>query len=115
MSRTPRSVRRVIAHNPDDTPRVNLATENALCDTRGMAANKQTRELIGLLTEQGFIVKARKTPGHFGVFTADGEHVTDLCSSPSEYRGTKNALARLRRNGFEDPARASKKKKDERP
>ncbi len=59
-------------------------------------------------------MKARKTPGHLGVFTAEGEHVTDLAGTPSEYRGAKNALARLRQAGFADPKREGRKKKKDR-
>lgn len=74
-----------------------------------MADKKLIHELIGSITEQGFIVKKRSST-HYGVFTQDGEHVTDLAASPSEHRGLLNTKARLRRNGWNDPKKPHKKK-----
>jgi len=74
-----------------------------------MADNKQMRQLIGLLIEQGFQVTLKRN-GHYEVRTAEGEFVTTLAGTPSEYRGWKNALATLRRHGFLDPKKPHKKK-----
>ncbi len=48
-----------------------------------MADKKLIHELIGSITDQGFIVRKRYST-HYGVFTQDGVHVTDLAASPSD-------------------------------
>lgn len=65
-----------------------------------MADRKNLERLIGVLVEQGFDVQ-RTRKGHFTVRTADGEYVTTLAGTPSDSRGTKNALSALRRHGFD--------------
>lgn len=64
----------------------------------GEKMNKELRNLIGLLVEQGFDVKPTKR-GHFTVRRA-GEYVTTLAGTPSDYRGSKNSRAALKRHGF---------------
>lgn len=65
--------------------------------------DKELRELIGLLIEQGFDVHRTKG-GHYTVRKA-GQYVVTLAGTPSEHRGSKNARAALRRHGFADPKR----------
>lgn len=72
-------------------------------------SSKEIRQLLGLLTEQGFVVK-QTSKNYYEVRTAEGDHVINLSSTPSEYRGFKNAKAALRRHGFLDPKRPHKKK-----
>ena len=74
-----------------------------------MADKKLIHELIGSLTDQGFVVRKRKS-GHFAVYTASGIFVTDLAQSPSEHRGHLNARAALRRQGWEDPKKPHRKR-----
>lgn len=64
---------------------------------------KEVRELIGLLVEQGFDVKVTRK-GHF-IVRKNGQFVTTLAGTPSEYRGSKNALSDLRRSGFKPKRR----------
>lgn len=49
--------------------------------------------------EQGFEL-VRLQSGHWAVFTAHGEHVTGLPSTPSDRRGYDNALSALRGAGL---------------
>jgi len=65
--------------------------------------NDMTR-LIKALREQGFVV-TRTGKGHWLVRNANGDFVTTLAGTPSEYRGWKNAIAKLRRAGFIWPPR----------
>lgn len=55
--------------------------------------------LLRALKDQGFVV-TRTGRGHWLVRNAEGEFVTTLAGTPSEYRGWKNALAALRRAGL---------------
>lgn len=86
-----------------------LRHPRVLCYRLRMASNKDINRLIRLLREQGFKVEL-KNNGHHEVRNEDGEFVTWLASTPSEYRGWQNALATLRRHGFLDPKRPHKKK-----
>lgn len=79
-----------------------------------MASNKDIRQLVGLLVEQGFQVTL-KGNGHYEVRNEAGEFVTYLAGTPSEHRGWKNALATLRRHGYLDPKKPQKKKEGEEP
>lgn len=95
-----------------DTDRVNvlgLATENVSCDHGGMADKKLVHEILGSITDQGFVIRKRSN-GHFAIYSPDGTYVTDLASSPSEHRGHENARARLRRHGWNDPKKPHKKR-----
>ena len=47
----------------------------------------------------------RTGKGHWLVRNANGDFVTTLAGTPSEYRGWKNALAKLKRAGFIWPPR----------
>lgn len=60
---------------------------------------KEIKELIKALRAQGFQVSENKNR-HYTVRTAHGEFITTLASTPSEYRGFANTIARLRRAGF---------------
>ena len=106
--RQPAWVRRMFHGDAPDTPCVYTLPHSGTLG--GMADNKQMRQLVGLLVEQGFDVKLKKN-GHYEVRTAEGEFVTTLAGTPSEYRGWKNALATLRRHGFLDPSKPHKKKR----
>jgi hypothetical protein len=64
-----------------------------------MEIDKDVKKLIKACKDQGFVVEYRKS-GHPVVRHPDGTHITDLASTPSEYRGWRNALARLRREGL---------------
>lgn len=57
--------------------------------------NKILREL----TKQGFTYRITGG-GHYMVHSADGQFVTVMPKTPSDYRGRKNAIAALRRAGF---------------
>lgn len=63
-----------------------------------MVNKKELRELLGLLTEQGFVV-SRTKKGHYTVRKADGTYVTTLAGTPSDHRGTANSRAAIRRHG----------------
>ncbi|MBT1003954.1 hypothetical protein KIH31_15290 [Paenarthrobacter sp. DKR-5] len=64
--------------------------------------DKDTRKLIRKLTRQGFDVR-RTRGGHFAVRAA-GVQVTVLAGTASDWRSTRNDLARLRRAGFTQSA-----------
>ncbi|WP_394621000.1 hypothetical protein JNUCC0626_18455 [Lentzea sp. JNUCC 0626] len=72
--------------------------------------DKQTNALVRELDNQGFAV-TRKKNNHYEVRTATGEFVTVLPSTPSEARGRLNALACLRRHGYDDPKRPQRPKR----
>ncbi|MEY9842517.1 type II toxin-antitoxin system HicA family toxin [Streptacidiphilus sp. EB103A] len=63
-----------------------------------MAAKKDTRQLIKKLENQGFEVTLRN--GHYRVFK-DGTFTVVMPSTPSDSRGLKNAMAYLKRAGFQ--------------
>ncbi|SDD41906.1 hypothetical protein [Auraticoccus monumenti] len=63
--------------------------------------NKDTKKVIKALEEQGFTCITNRR-GHTHV-SLDGVHVTWLAGSPSDHRSWKNAIAALRRAGFEWP------------
>ena len=75
-----------------------------------MADKKLIHELIGSLTDQGFVIRKRRS-GHFAIYTTAGTYVTDLAASPSERRGHDNAKARLRRHGWQDPKKPQRAKR----
>jgi len=57
-------------------------------------------ELLRQLDAQGFTWRPTKRQ-HIMVYAPDGRLVTTLPSTPSDYRSMKNAIAVLRRAGFE--------------
>lgn len=57
------------------------------------------RRLIKALESQGFSVE-RTSKGHWLVRNAQGQAIVTLAGTASEYRGWKNALARLKRAGL---------------
>lgn len=57
-------------------------------------------ELLRELDRQGFSRRMTKR-GHHLVYTPDGRVITTLPSTPSDPRSMKNAVAVLRRAGFE--------------
>lgn len=81
-----------------------------------MATRKgEVRALVSALREQDFRVEPRRgNTNHYGVFTPAGDHVTDICTSPSETRGSRNCLQALRRHGYLDPTREAQRKKSAR-
>lgn len=60
--------------------------------------NDMTR-LLQALEDQGFVV-TRTGKGHWLVRNGNGDFVTTLAGTPSEYRGWQNALSRLKRAGL---------------
>lgn len=67
---------------------------------------KPMTTLLNQLEAQGFDVKPTKSC-HYSV-RKNGEFVTVLASTPSEYRGWLNSITRLRRAGFVDPKRKTR-------
>ncbi|MFF8994439.1 hypothetical protein ACF09H_31855 [Streptomyces sp. NPDC014983] len=63
-----------------------------------MASKKDTRQLIKKLEKQGFDVTLRN--GHYRVFK-DGKFIQVMGSTPSDWRGLKNAMAYFKRAGFQ--------------
>lgn len=57
-------------------------------------------ELIRELQAQGFTTRTTKR-GHILVYAPDGRMISTLPSTPSDHRSMKNAIATLRRAGFE--------------
>lgn len=70
--------------------------------------NDMTR-LLKALEDQGFVV-TRTGRGHWLVRNGEGDFVTTLAGTPSEYRGWKNALAALKRAGLIWPPPTRKRK-----
>lgn len=68
--------------------------------------DKATTCLLKLLMRQGFDVQ--RTKGRHYLIRKRGAFVTVLPSTPSDHRGRKNALAALRRAGFDDPKRKTR-------
>lgn len=58
--------------------------------------NKELRELIGTLVEQGYTVR-RTSKNHYLV-TKNGQRVTTLAGTASDHRSMKNARADIRRH-----------------
>lgn len=70
-----------------------------LYSIRRKMADKETKDLIRELTRQGFDVEPTKG-SHYAV-RKDGRRVTTLAGTGSDWRGRKNALAVLKRAGFQ--------------
>lgn len=65
-----------------------------------MASKKDTQQLFKRLRAQGFTI-AQTRSGHFMIRDAAGSTVTVMPSTPSEGRGLKNAVAALKRAGYD--------------
>lgn len=63
--------------------------------------NKDLKKLLKALVAAGFEVKATKK-GHLAVYR-DGQWITTLSGTPSDHRSMLNAMAALRRAGFQKP------------
>lgn len=57
-------------------------------------------ELLKELEAQGFTYR-RSTKGHYLIANPSGRVVTTLAATPSDARSSKNAIAALRRAGFQ--------------
>jgi hypothetical protein len=66
-----------------------------------VTSQKDVKALIRKLEEQDFTVTHVKS-GHYHVRDRGGRLVGTIPCTPSEYRGLKNQIARLRRAGFKD-------------
>ena len=62
-------------------------------------ASKEVRQLIKKLERQGFDVDPSKS-GHYKV-RKNGRLITTLAGTPSDSRSLKNAMAVLKRAGFQ--------------
>jgi DUF1009 family protein len=73
-----------------------------LLSTRG-GGEKDLKRLIKALEDQGFeVVIPKKGNQHPRVFL-NGQWVTNLATTPSDWRGFRNAIAAARRFGFRWP------------
>lgn len=63
--------------------------------------DKDLRKLLKALVKAGFEVRVTRK-GHHAVYL-DDRWVTTLSGTPSDHRSTRNALAALRRAGFQKP------------
>lgn len=64
--------------------------------------NKELRPVVKALEDQGFTV-VQSTRNHYKVYNAKGRLVGTLASTPSDVRSMRNAIAYLRKAGFEWP------------
>lgn len=60
------------------------------------------RKLLAALEEQGFDVERTKS-GHWLVRNAEGLAVATIAGTPSDHRGLRNTISRLRRAGLKWP------------
>lgn len=65
-----------------------------------MASKKDIHQLFKRLRAQGFTITPTKS-GHHMIRDAAGATVTVMPSTPSEGRGLKNAVAALKRAGYD--------------
>lgn len=63
--------------------------------------DKDLKKLLKALVKAGFEVRVTRK-GHHAVYL-DGRWVTTLAGTPSDHRSNLNALAALRRAGFQKP------------
>jgi len=64
--------------------------------------NKDIRRLLRALEDDGYTWRLSSN-GHPIVYAPTGERVTTLPGTPSDHRSMKNALAPLKRRGFQWP------------
>lgn len=69
-----------------------------------MSAKKDVERVVRTAREQGFLVD-RTRAGHWRIRSGDGEFITTLPGTPSDYRSLLNGLARLKRAGLVWPPR----------
>ena len=62
---------------------------------------QELNQIIRALEDQGFTVR-RTRRGHYFV-TKNGKPITTISGTPSDRRSWRNALAALRRGGFQQP------------
>ncbi|TXS50131.1 hypothetical protein [Streptomyces sp. t39] len=62
--------------------------------------DRETRRLLKQLETQGFSYRTTKN-GHHVVYK-DGERVTTISGTPSDWRAWKNTMSQLKRAGFID-------------
>lgn len=60
------------------------------------------RKLLKAIEAQGFEV-TRTKKGHWLITTGDGQFVAMLAGTASDWRSWRNAIAALRRSGFQWP------------
>lgn len=63
--------------------------------------NKEMRQLMKRLHAQGFHIDKGRRSGHLKVRTPCGKHTVVMASTPSDGRSIKNAVARLKRHGYQ--------------
>lgn len=64
-----------------------------------MPSKKDYRQLMKRLVEQGFEI--RRTSKNYPMVWKDGRFVTKMAQTPGDGRSYKNALASLKRAGYE--------------
>ena len=64
-----------------------------------MASKKDTKELLKEAEGQGWRIEKTKG-GHWRVFSPDGAGIVYVASTPSDHRGFKNTIAKMRQYGF---------------
>lgn len=69
-----------------------------------MSGRKDVERVVRTAREQGFLVD-RTGKNHWRVRGSDGQFVTTLPATPSDFRSLLNALARLKRAGLVWPPR----------
>ncbi len=60
---------------------------------------KEIRELVRELEAQGFAVR-RTSKGHYFI-TKAGQPITTISGTPSDHKALANAIAKLKRAGFQ--------------
>lgn len=65
-------------------------------------SRKEIAKILGELDRQGFTAKLGGS-GHWKIYNADGRMITVLPATPSDARALRNAIAVLRRAGFNWP------------
>lgn len=64
--------------------------------------DKDTKRLMKEITKQGFTITTSRK-GYPMVYGHNGEFVTQLAQTTSDWRSRRNAIAALRRHGFTWP------------
>jgi len=67
-----------------------------------MGTTQDMKRLREALAAQGFEVE-RARNGHWRVTTPDGMARMQIANTPSDWRGIRNTVSRLKRLGFEPP------------
>lgn len=69
-----------------------------------MGVTKRERQLRALAREYGLVLSQRRGSGHYVFLTEGGRCVTTAANTPSDHRGDKNMIAKLRRETGVQPA-----------